>query len=100
MSILYGNVIAVDAARKGAAYPSGAQLADVIWKLREDEHWYGANVPDSLIGMNTIHVGAGTGHLECDHYVGSSLRRVAIPDSSDCHETMKSLIRQRISVMP
>jgi len=49
MSILYGNDAAVDAARRGVAYPSGAQLTNVTWKLKEDEHWYGANVPDSLV---------------------------------------------------
>lgn len=54
MSILYGNDAAVDAARRGVAYPPGAQLANVTWKLREDEHWYGANVPDSLVGLSRV----------------------------------------------
>lgn len=58
MSILYGNDIAVDAARRGVAYPAGAQLADVTWRQREDEHWYGANIPDSLVEVNMQRIGA------------------------------------------
>ena len=56
MSILYGDDAAVNAARKGMAYPSGVQLALATWKLREDEHWYGANVPDSLLRIEKIRV--------------------------------------------
>ncbi|HVU54751.1 MAG TPA: cytochrome P460 family protein [Puia sp.] len=56
MSILYGNDIAVDAARRGVAYPAGARLANVTWRQGEDEHWYGANIPDSLIGVKMLYV--------------------------------------------
>lgn len=56
ISILYGNDDAVNAARKSMSYPSNAQLARVTWKLKEDEHWYGANVPDSLLGIEKIRV--------------------------------------------
>jgi cytochrome c553 len=60
MSVLYGNDTAVAAARKGAAYPAGAALALVTWKQKEDEHWYGANVPDSLISVERFTIGADT----------------------------------------
>jgi hypothetical protein len=54
MSILYGNDTAVNSARNGGEYPAGAQFAEVTWKLKEDEHWYGANVPDHLVGMDKL----------------------------------------------
>ncbi len=57
MSILYGNDAAVAAARKGMAYPADAQLGLVTWKQREDEHWYGANVPDSIISIKKVTAG-------------------------------------------
>ena len=29
---------------------------NVAWRLKEDENWYGANVPDSLMGVEKIRV--------------------------------------------
>ena len=56
MSILYGDDAAVNAARKGVGYSPEARLALATWKLKEDEHWYGANVPDSLLGIEKVRV--------------------------------------------
>jgi len=59
MSLIYGNDAAVIAARKGSVYPAGAQLALVTWKQREDEHWYGGNIPDSLLSVEKFTFGVG-----------------------------------------
>jgi len=60
MSILYGNEMAVAAARKGKSYLAGSVLTLVTWKQKEDEHWYGGNVPDSLLSVEKFTFGADT----------------------------------------
>ena len=57
MVTLYGNDAAVDAARKGQGYPAGSELALVTWVQKEDEHWYGANVPDSIVSIERFKSG-------------------------------------------
>jgi hypothetical protein len=61
MITLYGNEIAVEAARKGQGYPAGAELALVTWAQKEDEHWYGANVPDSIVSIERFKSGDASG---------------------------------------
>ena len=60
MSVLYGNDLAVAAARKGKDYPLNSVLTLVTWKQKEDDHWYGANVPDSLISVEKFTFGTDT----------------------------------------
>ncbi|MBN9384001.1 MAG: heme-binding domain-containing protein [Chitinophagaceae bacterium] len=57
MSTLYGNDIAVAAARKGIAYPAHSVLTLVTWRQKEDEHWYGANIPASIQSVETVKYG-------------------------------------------
>jgi hypothetical protein len=57
MVILYGNDAAVNAARKGQGYPAGSELALVTWAQKEDDHWYGANVPDSIVSIERFKSG-------------------------------------------
>ncbi len=48
MSTLYGNDAAVKSARSGQAYPAGAVITLVTWSQRQDPHWFGGRIPDSL----------------------------------------------------
>jgi hypothetical protein len=57
MVILYGNDAALNAARKGQGYPAGSELALVTWAQKEDDHWYGANVPDSIVSIERFKSG-------------------------------------------
>jgi len=57
MSTLYGNEIAVQAARSGSrAYPAGAVLALVTWTKQNDEHWFGAKIPASAKSVEFVSV--------------------------------------------
>ena len=94
MSTLYGNDAAVTAARKGMRYPAGAQLALVRWRQREDEHWYGANVPDSIISIEKVSIGPKGTRADCRTYVGPTRT-----DSSACDLLMQYITSRRASVM-
>jgi hypothetical protein len=48
MSTLYGDSVAVAAARSGRPYPSGSGLLLATWVQREDPHWFGALIPGEL----------------------------------------------------
>jgi len=100
MSTLYGNDIAVGAARKGhaGAYPSGSVLALVTWKQKEDEHWYGANIPDSIESVEKLTFGAG--QPVYDYYGGQPLKKGAAPNSSSARDAIKYIEGIRATVMP
>jgi hypothetical protein len=100
MSTLYGNDIAVAAARKGMGYPRGAQLAYVTWKQKEDEHWYGANVPDSLVSVDKLTFDKDVARPDWKHYSGHPLARVSYPDTAYNEYIMKYITGQKASVMP
>jgi len=51
MSILYGDTNAVTSARKGSLSDLST-LTLVTWTQKEDEHWYGANIPSAAVGGN------------------------------------------------
>lgn len=63
MYTLYGNDIAVAAARKGQPYPKDAALTLTTWSQKDDFHWYGGNIPDSLLSVEKINPDSLTHHL-------------------------------------
>ncbi|MHA4809744.1 cytochrome P460 family protein [Flavitalea flava] len=58
MSTLYGNDLAVSAARAGTtvAYPPGSVLSLVTWFQKADKHYFGANIPAAIKSIEEIHV--------------------------------------------
>ncbi|TWW00822.1 cytochrome P460 family protein [Chitinophaga pinensis] len=59
-SVLYGNSIAVQHARSGAAgpYPAGAVLTLATWSQQDDAHWFGAKVPEHLQSVEVVKIDA------------------------------------------
>ena len=66
IAVLFGDDAAVKAARargsntarNGGRYPAGSTLALVTWNEREDPHWFGARIPDSLRWVEYVQVGS------------------------------------------
>jgi len=59
-STLFGNDVAVAAARGGAAsYPAGSVLGLVTWRQREDPHWFGGRIPDAPVSVEFVEFGSG-----------------------------------------
>jgi hypothetical protein len=58
MSTLYGNDVAVKSARSGQAYAAGAMLTLVTWSQRQDPHWFGGRIPDSLKSVERVNYNA------------------------------------------
>ena len=54
MSTLYGNDVAVKSARRGQTYSPGAMLTLVTWLQRQDPHWLGGRIPDSLKSVERV----------------------------------------------
>ena len=70
---LFGNDVAVSAARAGVAYPAGAVLGLVTWQQREDPHWFGARIPGQVVSVEFVEVGSGKDR----EFVGTPWREVA-----------------------
>jgi len=100
MTILYGNDTALDAARKGASmYPAHAQLALVTWAQKEDEHWYGANLPASIQSVETLTLGIDPEGTRYNFYKGHPLK--ATRDTGiDVKARIAYLTSLKASVMP
>jgi hypothetical protein len=54
LSVLYGNDLAVKAARSGQPVTRGADLTMVTWKSHEDPHWFGANMHDYVESVKYV----------------------------------------------
>ncbi|QMV18973.1 hypothetical protein GOB94_10045 [Granulicella sp. 5B5] len=57
-STLFGNDAAVAAARAGQSYPAGAVLGLVMWRQKDDPHWFGARIPDGPLQVEFVEFGA------------------------------------------
>jgi hypothetical protein len=100
MYTLYGNDPAVAAARKGTAYPARSVLTLVTWKQKEDEHWYGANVPGSLVSVDKLTFDKDGARPDWKHYSGHPLTRVSYLDTAYNEHIMKYITGHKASVMP
>jgi hypothetical protein len=66
MATLYGNDPAMQRVKvlgtnpfdgtKGPAYPAGAVLALVTWVQRDDPHWFGGRIPDTVLSVEFVQV--------------------------------------------
>ena len=106
MSTLYGNELAARAARAGGGqpYPAGAVLAWVSWLQREDEHWYGANIPGAIRSIEKVTFinASNTPGQEAsyDSYVGSPLRKIIEKDPVTVRDRVTYIGSLRNSVLP
>lgn len=102
MATLYGNDMAVSYARAGGYnnYPSGTQLSMVTWKQREDEHWFGGNIPDSIQSVEIIKFEEPMQRPGYKIYKGTPLRIDNSIDSEMITRRIGYISSQKASVIP
>ena len=105
MTTLYGNDIAASFVRThtGEDYPAGSILTMVTWFQKEDEHWFGGNIPGNIKliekvrfsntdGMNTI--------PSYERYEGNPLKKVLDFNKKGAEQRLSFILTQRANVMP
>jgi hypothetical protein len=99
MSTMYGDDVAVMAARSGVGYPAGAVLSVVTWGQQEDPRWFGGRIParPKMVEFVTV---TGTGAPSYQRYEGSPLKKVASVEGVDPDSRTAYLLGQRAAVMP
>jgi hypothetical protein len=105
MSTLYGNDIAVKAARGGlkTTYPSGSILSLITWHQKEDSHWFGANIPGPVCSVEQWVFGPGPISGSSPSYAvyeGLPLRKSGGRDTGTVRTRTAWIMDQRASVMP
>jgi hypothetical protein len=99
MAMLTGNDAAVKSA--GNSYADGSQLALVTWLQRDDPHWFGARIPGTFVGLETVTVTrAADGKMAAlyKRYAGDPLREVT--DAANADARKAAILGMRASEMP
>ncbi|HEY4108252.1 cytochrome P460 family protein [Puia sp.] len=97
MSTLYGNDLALKAARKGQSYYPGAFYALVTWGQRDDPHWFGGRIPKELVKVETVECTTG-GEVHRSVYQGMPLKKM--PDGSMSAKRAQYITALKASVFP
>jgi hypothetical protein len=100
MATLTGNDVAVKYAGT-EVYPVGSELALLTWLERDDPHWFGARIPGSLVGLETVTMERGAdGKIGAVYkrYAGDPLREVT--DAANAEMRKAAILGMRASVMP
>ena len=109
MSTLYGNDIAVKSARSGgiaatatpaahATYPPGSILALVTWSRRDDPHWFGGRIPNTIRSVEILTFGPAAAPAY-DRYEGAPLaKKQASP--ADLQARILYITGRKASVFP
>ena len=103
MSILYGNDTAVRSARTNAIYPPGAVLTLVTWSQRDDPHWYGARIPDTLRSVERIIFDSPSGvtsNPAYERYEGPSLKKSTDIDPATVQRRTLYITGRKAAVLP
>jgi hypothetical protein len=103
MSTLYGNDIAVQNARTGAAYSAGSVLAMVTWSQQEDEHWFGGRIPGTVRSIEEVRFSsAGSDKMSpaYEKYEGQPLQKSEANDPEKAKNRIAYIVGQKASVMP
>ncbi len=105
MSTLYGNDIAVKYARSRSQrdYPAGSVLALVTWQQKEDDRWFGANIPGKVVSVEFVQVESSPDKKPAasyQRYEGSPLRKSTASDDSATKARAAYLLARRAAVMP
>ena len=100
MSTLYGNELAVKAARSGqGSYPAGALLSLVTWAQQPDDHWFGAIIPGAVKTVEQVLYTAGSISPSYTKYTGNKLIK-STGNPEENQRRIAWMIQQRASVMP
>lgn len=85
MSTLYGNPPAVSYARRHADghYPPGAVLYLVSWHQRDDPHWFGAHIPDSVQRVEILTFDSPAAQPVYQVWEGSPLQPVRVQEDTE-----------------
>ena len=100
MNLLTGNDVAVKYSGT-ETYPEGSQLALTTWLQREDPHWFGARIPGSFVGLETVTIARGAdGKIAAVYkqYAGEPLREVTDAANADARKAY--ILGMRASEMP
>ena len=105
MSTVYGNDVVVKYARSHSQleYPAGSVLAFVTWQQKQDERWFGANIPGKVVSVEFVVVENGPEKKSAtsyQRYEGAPLRKSSAFDSSEAKNRTAYLFAQRAAVMP
>jgi hypothetical protein len=105
MSTLFGNEVAVQVARSGAAAPyhPGSVLSLVTWEQQDDVHWFGARIPARVATVEVVSMmdpsRAGAPY-EYQLYRGAPLRKAETPDAATVAARVERMLHERAAVMP
>jgi Cytochrome P460 len=100
MATLYGNEVAVKAARSGqGSYPAGASLLLVTWKQQPDDHWFGAIIPGAVETVEQVVYTTGSISPFYTKYTGNLLAK-SIVNPEESQHRIAWMIQQRAAVMP
>jgi hypothetical protein len=105
MATLYGNDTAVNYARTHADhnYPPGSVLSLVAWKQKEDERWFGANIPARAISVEFVTVENGAENKPAysyELYEGVPLKMSSLEKQSAPKGRAAYLLSARAAVLP
>ena len=101
MSTLYGNSLALEAAKTGEyKIGNGELFALITWNQQADENWYGANIPAELRSVELLHISAsnGQGIFKYQSFKGKNLQ----PDRDTLHrnERIAYILSQKPTILP
>jgi hypothetical protein len=103
MGTLFGNEVAVQSARSAAGtvtYGAGSTLALVTWTQRNDEHWFGARIPQRFVSMEVVTVAVGTDGKSAATYerFGAMGQHSSVSDQDAVRR--EAILAERASAMP
>lgn len=97
MSVLYGNEIAARAARSGqTSYPAGAELTLLTWSQKDDDHWFGARIPDSVRTIEQLTITPD----KSSHYTFNHRGPVGVTDTILAKDMIIPIERLKPSQLP
>lgn len=99
MSTLYGNDIAIDAAKSGNQKNTpGIELTLITWQQKPNKYWFGNNIPGKLLTIETVEANQITAKVsyKCFNEHNQSL----ILNPADTDSRIAFILTQKPSVMP
>jgi len=101
MSTIYGNDLALNAAKAGTPVQAGEVLAMLTWKQKEDEHWFGANIPGDLQTLEMIRTSPDAQKSVKVNYQRYEGKKLTLKqDTTGNDKNIKYIFEQHPSVMP
>ncbi len=98
MSTLYGNSNAVNRARSGRPVGAGEELVLITWRQKEDENWFGANIPANIASVEKVVTSGNPMTINYQRYEGPALTLAA--DTSGRNHRIIAIFEQKSSIMP